>query len=109
MGGVLSEEPGDERAQAEAAHFAAVATRDARRLAEAGTSSVSAAVAVPVIRPAESPDKIRPTNSTPTLGAKMNTTVLSVVLASATANTGLRPAWSEDRPASSRAARTPAA
>ena len=89
--------------------FAAVATRDARRLAEAGTSSVSAAVAVPVIRPADSPDRIRAAISTPTSGARMNTIVLSALPASATASTGLRPAWSEDRPASSRAARTPAA
>ena len=86
--------------------FAAVATRDARRLAEAGTSSVSAAVAVPVTSPADSPDKIRPTNSTPTLGARMNTTVLSALLPRAAASTDLRPAWSEDRPASSSVART---
>jgi hypothetical protein len=50
--------------------FAAVPTRDARRLAEAGTSSVSAAVAVPVISPAESPDKIRAAICTPTLGPR---------------------------------------
>jgi len=86
--------------------FAAVATRDARRLAEAGTSSVRAAVAVPVISPADSPDRIRPAISTPTLGARMNTTVLSALAPRATASTGLRPAWSEDRPASSSAART---
>ena len=86
--------------------FAAVATRDARRLAEAGTSSASAAVAVPVISPAETPDRIRPTNSTPTSGARMNATVLSALAPSATASTGLRPAWSEDRPASSRVAST---
>ena len=43
------------------------------------------------------------------LGARMNTTVLSALAPSAAASTGLRPAWSEDRPASSRAARTPAA
>ena len=89
--------------------FAAVATSEARRLAEAGTSSVSAAVAVPVISPADSPDTIRAARSTPTSGATMNTTVLSALMPSATARTGLRPAWSEDRPASSRAARTPAA
>ena len=86
--------------------FAAVATSDARRLAAAGTSSVSAAVAVPVISPADSPDRIRPTISTPTLGARMNTIVLSALAARAAASTGLRPAWSEDRPASSSVART---
>ena len=86
--------------------LAAVATREARRLAEAGISSVSVAVAVPVIRPAESPDRIRPATSTPTLGARTNTTVLSALLARATASTGLRPAWSEDRPASNSVTRT---
>ena len=89
--------------------LAAVAASDARRLAEAGTSSVSVAVAVPVIRPADSPDRIRPAMSAPTSGARMNTTVLSALAPRATASTGLRPAWSEDRPASSRVARTAAA
>ncbi len=89
--------------------FAAVATSDARRPAEAGTSSVSAAVAVPVMSPADSPDTIRPARSTPTSGARMNTTVLSALAPRARASTGLRPAWSEDRPASSRAVSTPAA
>ena len=87
----------------------AVAVSDARRLAEAGISSVSVAVAVPVIRPADSPDRIRPTISTSTLGARMNTTVLSVLAPRAAASTGLRPAWSEARPASSKVTRTAAA
>jgi len=39
----------------------------------------------------------------------MNTTVLSALAPRATASTGLRPAWSEDRPASSKVANTPAA
>ena len=86
--------------------FATVATRDARCLAGAGTSSVSAAVAVPVIRPADSPDTIRAAISAPTPGARMNTTVLSALAARAMAMTGLRPAWSEDRPASSKVAST---
>jgi hypothetical protein len=89
--------------------FAAVATSDARRLAEAGISSVSVAVAVPVIRPADSPDTIRAAMSAPTSGARMNTTVLSALAARATAMTGLRPAWSEDRPASSKVVSTAAA
>ena len=45
--------------------FTTVATSDARRLAEAGTSSVSAAVAVPVIRPADSPDRIQRQSALP--------------------------------------------
>jgi hypothetical protein len=89
--------------------FAAVATSEARRLAAAGISSVSVAVAVPVIRPADSPDKIRPANSTPTSGARINATVLSALLPRAAASTGLRPAWSEARPVSSKVARTAAA
>ena len=39
--------------------FAVVATIDARRESEAWTISLSAAVAAPVIRPADTPDKIR--------------------------------------------------
>ena len=89
--------------------FAAVATSDARRPAEAGISSVSVAVAVPVIRPADSPDMIRAATSAATSGARMNTSVLSALAARATAMTGLRPAWSEDRPASSKVASTAAA
>ena len=89
--------------------FAAVATSDARRAAEAGISSVSAAVAVPVIRPADSPETTRAAMSTPMPGARMNRTVLSALAARATAMTGLRPAWSEDRPASSKVASTAAA
>ena len=75
----------------------------------AGASSVSAAVAVPVIRPAESPDTIRAAMSAAGPGARMNTTVLIALAPRAAASTGLRPAWSEDRPASSRVASTPAA
>jgi hypothetical protein len=89
--------------------FAAVAASEARRPLEAGTSSVSAAVAVPVISPADSPDRTRPTRSTPSSGARMNATVLSALAPRAAASTALRPAWSEDRPASSKVARTAAA
>ena len=89
--------------------LAAVATSDARRWAPAGASSVSVAVAVPVISPADSPDTIRAAISAPTSGARMNTTVLSALAPSATASTGLRPAWSEERPASNRVAITAAA
>ena len=89
--------------------FAEVAASDARRRAEAGTSSVSVAVAVPVIRPADSPDTIRAAMSAARSGARMNTTVLSALAPSAAASTGLRPAWSEDRPASSKVAITAAA
>jgi hypothetical protein len=39
--------------------FAVVATIDARRESEAWTISLSAAVAAPIIRPADTPDKIR--------------------------------------------------
>jgi hypothetical protein len=70
---------------------------------------VSVAVAVPVIRPADSPDTIRAAMSASTSGARMNTTVLSALAPRAAASTGLRPAWSEDRPASSKVAITAAA
>jgi len=89
--------------------FTQVATSDALRRAEEPTISVSAAVPVPVIRPADSPDRIRPMNSRPTLGARMKTTVLTALKPRAAASTGLRPTWSDDRPAISRAASTPAA
>jgi hypothetical protein len=69
--------------------FAAVAASEARR---PGHSSVSAAVAVPVIRPADTPDTTRPTASAATLLARMMTTVLTALRLSATASTGLRPA-----------------
>ena len=42
-------------------------------------------------------------------GARMNRTVLSALAPSAAASTGLRPAWSEDRPASSKVTITAAA
>ena len=48
--------------------FAAVAASDARR--SPGLSSVSAAVAVPVTRPADSPDRTRPTASTLHVGGQ---------------------------------------
>ena len=89
--------------------FAAVAVSEARRPAPAGISSLSAAVAVPVINPADSPDRTRPARSTPSSGAKMNATVLNALTPRAMASTGLGPAWSEDRPASSKVARTAAA
>jgi hypothetical protein len=89
--------------------FAAVATSDARRPATRGASSVSAAVAVPVISPADRPDTMRAATSAHTPGARINTTELSALAPRATASTGLRPAWSEDRPASSNVAMTAAA
>ena len=89
--------------------FAAGATSDTRRPAEAGASSVSVAVAVPVTRPADTPDTILAAMSAPTSGARMNTIVLTALAPRATASTGLRPAWSEDLPASSNVVITAAA
>ena len=66
-------------------------------------------MAVPVMRPAEKPDRTRPKKSHPTEGATMNTTVLSALNARAAPSTGLRPTWSEARPAKIRAVSTPAA
>ena len=71
--------------------FTTVATMEARRPAPAGLSSVSAAVAVPVMRPADSPERTRAARrSYP--GAKMNTTVLRALTPRAAPSTGLRPA-----------------
>ncbi len=68
-----------------------MATIDARRGFAGPSISVSAAVAVPVMRPADKPDRTRPTKSNPTDDAVMNTTVLSVLRARAAPSTGLRP------------------
>src|SRR5260370_15783600 len=54
--------------------LAVVDTSDARRPEPGRAASVSAAVAVPVISPADSPDSTRPANSQPTPGARMNVT-----------------------------------
>ena len=89
--------------------LAAVATSDDRREADSWTISVSAAVEAPVIRPADSPDRTRPTNSQPTLEARMNAAVLTALKPSAAAMTGFRPTWSDACPASKRGARTPTA
>jgi hypothetical protein len=66
-------------------------------------------VAVPVVSPADSPDSTRAGKSHPTLGARMNTTVLSRLKPTAAASTGRRPTSSEDRPAKSSATSTPTA
>ena len=89
--------------------LATVATMDARRGFADPNMSVSAAVAVPVIRPAEKPDRTRPKKSHPTAVAMMNTTVLRALNARAAPSTGLRPTWSDACPAKTRAASTPAA
>ena len=86
-----------------------VETTDARRGFTGPSMSVRAAVAVPVMRPAEKPDRTRPKKSHPTEVATMNTTVLSALNARAAPSTGLRPTWSEARPAKTSAASTPAA
>ena len=85
-----------------------VETIDARRGFAGPSMSVSAAVAVPVMRPAEKPDRTRPKKSHPTDEATMNTTVLSPLKARAAPSTGLRPTWSDARPAKTRAVSTPA-
>jgi hypothetical protein len=64
---------------------------------------------VPVTRPAENPDNRRPTNSQAVFDATMNAMVLSTLNPTAAMSTGRLPTWSDDRPASSRAPRTPAA
>ncbi len=101
VGRVLGEQPGGQRAEAEARpcwRRWPPATPGAR--AEAGASSVSVAVAVPVIRPADRPDTIRAAISAPTSGARMNTTVLSALAPSARpAPACVRPGRRSARPA----------
>jgi hypothetical protein len=89
--------------------FTAVATSDALRPAVEPISSESMAVPVPVISPADIPDRIRARKSSSRSGATMNTAVLKALRPSAVASTGLRPTWSDDRPAKRSAARTPPA
>jgi hypothetical protein len=86
--------------------LAADETSDARRPAPGRAVSVSAAVAVPVISPADRPESTRPTNSQPTFGARMNVTALTMLRQIAAASTGRRPTWSDERPASSSAVST---
>jgi hypothetical protein len=94
VGRVLGEQPGDEWPEAEAAH---VRDRGGKRCPAAGRSrdqlgqrgrgrSRYQASGEPGQDPAE--------DENPHVRATMNTTVLSALLARATASTGLRPAWS---------------
>ena len=71
--------------------FAAAATSDARRAADSRIISVSAAVAVPIIRPADTPDRTLAGKSQPGLEAKMNKTALAALKPREAAITGLRP------------------
>ena len=89
--------------------LAVVETSDARRPEPGRAVSVSAAVAVPVISPADRPESTRPRNSQPTFGARMNVTALTMLSPIAAASTGRRPTWSDERPATSSAASTPTA
>jgi hypothetical protein len=86
--------------------LAADETSDALRPAPDRAVSVSAAVAVPVISPADRPESTRPTNSQPTFGARMNVTALTMLRQIAAASTGRRPTWSDERPANSSAVST---
>ena len=89
--------------------LAVVETSDARRPGPGRAVSVSAAVAVPVISPADRPESSRPANSQPVPGARMNVTALAMLSPIAVASTGRRPTWSDERPAASSAASTPTA
>ncbi len=89
--------------------MAVVETSDARRPEPGRPVSGSAAVALPVISPADRPDSSRPRNSQPTPGAIMNVTALAMLSPIPAANTGRRPTWSDELPVASSAARTPTA
>ncbi|SHW35061.1 Uncharacterised protein [Mycobacteroides abscessus subsp. abscessus] len=74
-----------------------------------GTDSTTAAVAVPVKMPADSPESSRPTSSSGTLSALRKTTALAMAATAPAISTGRRPTASDQRPNSSSAASTPMA
>ena len=105
-GAYWASRPASSGPRASPPRLAADETSDARRPAPGRAVSVSAAVAVPVISPADRPESTRPTNSQPTFGARMNVTALTMLRQIAAASTGRRPTWSDERPASSSAVST---
>lgn len=82
-----------------------VADPDHRR----GASSTTAAVAVPVNRPADSPDSTRPAKSSGSPRSKRNDTALSADSTSPASRTGRRPTESDNWPSRSSATMTPTA
>lgn len=89
--------------------LAPVARRVAARRRRSGASSITITVAVPVARPADSPDRVRPVNSSGSPPARRKHTALRPDNASAASRTGRRPMKSDTCPSSSSATMTPAA
>ena len=89
--------------------LATVATAAARFRQCGGAASMTAAVAVPVKMPADSPDNTRPTSSVGTESAARNTTALARANAVPASSIGRRPIASDQRPNASSANSTPPA
>ncbi len=89
--------------------LAMVATAGARLCQVDGAASMTAAVAVPVNRPADSPDSTRPTSSCATVSAVRKTSALTRAHAVPANSTGRRPIASDQLPKSSSDANTPVA
>jgi len=89
--------------------LATVATAAALVRQFSGAASMTAAVAVPVKMPADSPDKTRPTNNIDTEWATRNTAALATANTTPASNTGRRPIASDHRPNANNANSTPPA
>jgi hypothetical protein len=89
--------------------FDAVLTRAACRLLPRGSSSLSAAAAVPVHRPTDSPEITLATSSHTTPCARTKTTELSAAKTSTAESTRRRPIRSESSPKRSNASSVPTA
>ena len=89
--------------------LATVATAAALVRHFSGAASMTAAVAVPVKMPADSPDKTRPTNSIGTESATRNTAALASANTTPASSTGRRPIASDHRPNANSANSTPPA
>lgn len=89
--------------------LATVATAAALVFHAAGAASMTAAVAVPVKRPADRPDSSRPISSTGTESALRNTAALARAAATPASSMGRRPTASDQRPNTSSANSTPPA
>ncbi len=89
--------------------LATVATAAARPRHFGGAASMTAAVAVPVNKPADRPDSTRPTSISCTESAVRNTAALASAATSPAASIGRLPTASDQRPNASSANSTPPA
>ena len=109
-GRVLDEETGQQRPDAQAAHaVATVAIAAARVRHDSGAASMTAAVAVPVKTPADSPDKTRATSNRDTESATGKPLALASANTTPASSTGRLPIASDHLPNASSANSTPPA